>query len=350
MSPGLAELLEYSRPLAASDLFLSEGRAPFLRYNTVLTEIEHSPLTREQVAEVFHLTGMDPETTKDCDTTFETPNGLRFRANLHHKGSKLGAVLRHVRSQIPAMDTLGLPDALLTRWLTKQTGIILVTGATGAGKSTSIASCLEWLNNNTSRHIVTIEDPVEYIFQERRCIFTQREIGIDTESFKRGLLSAMRQSPDVVFVGEIRNYETASIALQAAETGQLVITSMQSLGVQDTLYRLLNLFPVEDRSNTINLLASQLQGIICQQLLPGANGGLYLALEHMENTGAIREWIREENPERIIDFMRERRSEGNVTFLDSLIYGCQNHLISPEVGLAACDNELEFTRGMRGVS
>ena len=162
---------------------------------------------------------------------------------------RLGAVLRRIKTKVPSLEALGAPDWLLTRWGAREHGLILVTGPTGSGKSTTIASLLQWMNENLVRHVVTIEDPVEYQFTSNRCHFTQRQIGRDTSTFADGLRSALRQAPDVIFVGEIRDHETALTALQASETGHLVLSTMHSERVADTMERYLNLFPAEDEKH-----------------------------------------------------------------------------------------------------
>ena len=204
---------------------------------------------------------------------------------------RLGAVLRRIKTSVPNLKTLGLPDWLLTRWGAREHGLILVTGPTGSGKSTTIASLLQWMNENLVRHVVTIEDPVEYQFTSKRCHFTQRQVGRDTGTFATGLRSALRQAPDVIFVGEIRDYETALTALQASETGHLVVSTLHSEKVADTMERYLNLFPAADEKHGVNLLANQLSGVLCQKLVQSADGGLHLLVEHVENAGAMRDWI-----------------------------------------------------------
>ncbi|MDG2123918.1 MAG: ATPase, T2SS/T4P/T4SS family [Verrucomicrobiales bacterium] len=350
MDHSLAALLQLACPIDASDLFLSENRPAILRRNTRLQEVTNHPITTAQMESLFHTCGTDPATTNDHDVSFTSADGLRFRINLHRRAGKLAAVLRHVRTQIPNMETLGLPEIVLTRWLTKEAGIIIITGSTSCGKSTTVASCLEWINQNTSRHIVTIEDPVEYVFEDARSFFTQREIGTDTASFATGIRSALRQSPDVIFVGEIRDRETASIALQAAETGQLVITTMQSSTVRDTFRRLFNLFPVQDRASASYLISHQLLGVVCQQLLPGTNDGLFLGLEYFENAAATRDWIRDGEPEKILEHARTHDPNSSMSFLDSLIWGVKNGYLDRDVALSACDNDIEFNRSLRGIA
>ena len=351
MALDLPSLLETARPLAVSDLFLAEGKPPFIRKNSVLEDLNQPAVDRTAMEEFFALCGADPIETKDADIAYTSKDGLRFRVNLHqHNNGELGAVLRHVRDQIPTMDVLGLPEDVLTPWLMRPAGLVLVAGGTGAGKSTTVASCLAWINAQRCAHIVTIEDPVEYIFSGNLSVFTQREVGTDTASFGNGMRGAMRQSPNVIFLGEVRDAETAQAALHASQSGQLVITTVQAYGVRDTLGRFAGFFPEAARKTALDTLANQLVGILAQRLLPGAEKGLFLATEFFENAGAIRGWIRDDTPERIPELIRERPTPQNRGFLESLIAGARAGLITPETGLSASDNPAEFKRAFRGVS
>ncbi len=351
MTLDLPSLLETARPLAVSDLFLSEGKPPFIRRNSVLEDLNQPPVERAAMEKFFALCGADPIASKDADIAYTSAGGLRFRVNLHqHNNGELGAVLRHVRDQIPTMDVLGLPEETLAPWLARPAGLILVSGGTGAGKSTTVASCLSWINAQRCAHVVTIEDPVEYIFRGNLSVFTQREIGTDTQSFGDGMRGAMRQSPNVIFLGEVRDTETAQAALHASQSGQLVITTVQAYGIRDTLGRFAGFFPEAVRTTALDTLASQLVGIFAQRLLPGAEGGLFLAAEHFENAGATRGWIREDTPERIVELIREHPTPQNRGFLESLVAGARAGLIRPEIGLSAADNPTEFKRAFRGVA
>jgi twitching motility protein PilT len=351
MALDLPSLLEIARPLAVSDLFLSEGRPPYVRKNSVLEDLNEPAVARPTIEDLFRLCGRDPASTLDGDVAYTTEDGMRFRVNLHHHGNgKLGAVLRHVRRQIPTMDVLGLPEEVVAPWLQRAAGLVLVAGGTGSGKSTTVASCLAWINSQRCAHIVTVEDPVEYIFGDNLSVFTQREIGHDTASFSDGMRGAMRQSPNVIFLGEVRDAETAQAALHASQSGQLVITTVQAYGIRDAVGRYAGFFSESARKNALDTLAGQLVGVLAQRLLPGANGGLFLATEHFENGGAIRGWIRDDTPERIAELVREHPTPQNRGFLESLVSGARAGLISPETGFAASENPAEFKRAFRGVA
>jgi pilus retraction protein PilT len=247
------------------------------------------------------------------------------------------------------LKSLGAPEWLLTRWGAREHGLILITGPTGSGKSTTIASLLQWMNENFARHVVTIEDPVEYHFTSDRCHFTQRQVGRDTGTFAAGLRAALRQAPDVIFVGEIRDYETALTALQASETGHLVVSTLHSEKVADTMERYLNLFPVEDEKHGVSLLANQLSGVLCQKLVPSADGGLHLLVEHVENAGAMRDWIARRELHNIDQYIARGSDPAAVSFLQSTINALRAKVITEATALASVSNESELRRAMRGI-
>ena len=209
---------------------------------------------------------------------------------------------------------------------------------------------MEWLNQNSAKHIVTIEDPIEYLFESKQSLFTQREVHTDSDSFARGLRSSLRQAPDVILLGEIRDPETAQIALQAAETGHLVLATLHSANVSETVERLTNLFPSEERESQLQLLSNMLIGICCQILLPSASDGLFLVTEHVENTGVVRNYIRESRIPEIVDFIGRGDNPNNKLFMHALVEAAQNGNLTPEIAAAASGNESDFDRAMRGIS
>ena len=229
-------------------------------------------------------------------------------------------------------------------------GLVLVTGATGSGKSTTLAACLDWLNQHADRHIVTIEDPVEYLFEDKHSFFSQREVHTDTTSFAKGLRASLRQSPDVILVGEIRDSETATTALQAAETGHLVLSTLHSSSVADTLERLTNLFHPDERTSALMLLSAQLIGIVSQKLLPGMHGSMQVLVEHLHNEGATRDWIRATALPEINDHLRRAASPGNRSFLASLVDAVNAGLVDAATAEQASPNATEFRRALRGIS
>jgi twitching motility protein PilT len=225
-----------------------------------------------------------------------------------------------------------------------------VTGPTGGGKSTTLAACLDWLNQNYHRHIVTIEDPIEYLFTPMHCLFTQREVGADTPTFAEGLRRSLRQSPNVILLGEIRDGLSAVTALQAAETGHLVLATLHSSSVLDALERLTHLFESGQREGILQLLSQQLTGILCQKLLPAIPEGRVLAVEHFENQAVTRKWIMEGKFRDLADFLAKGDNPTNVTFLQSLVAMVKGERISEATGVQAASNPHELLRQLRGIS
>jgi len=335
----------------ASDLFISEGSVARTKIGGELLMLGEVPVTVEEMAELWKFCGADPTYDGDRDTSVTTADGkVRFRVNLHRHTGQLGAVMRRINTEIPAMEALGLPGDLLSDWVGRPAGLVLVTGATGCGKSTTLAAALEWVNLNLARHIVTIEDPIEFLFESKQSYFTQREVYTDTDSFARGLRSSLRQAPDIILLGEIRDQETAITALQAAETGHLVLSTMHSANVAETVERLTNLFLPEERESQLLLLSGQLIGILCQKLLPGAGGGLRVVVEHLENTGVTRKYIREAKTVEILDFMKRGDNPNNRLFIESLVAACKAGVIGPDVAQQASGSVADFNRAMRGIS
>jgi len=343
------DILNAAEEHQASDVFLQESEIPRLKINDRMVLCGDEPVTLSQMAGLWQVCGGDANIDRDKDSGFISQGNIRFRVNLHRTMGRLGAVMRRIKTKVPPLDSLGVPVDLLTRWASRSFGLILVTGPTGTGKSTTIAALLDWMNQNIGRHIVTIEDPVEYIFDTKYSHFTQREVGRDTDTFSHGLRSAMRQAPDAIFVGEIRDFETAVTALQAAETGHLVLSTMHSERVADTMDRYCNLFTSDQLGYGINLLADHLVGILCQKLVHSTSGGLHLLVEHLENAGATRDWIRRRDTGHIQEHLSRGTDPTAIPFLKSALAAWKAGLITEQVAIEATGNESEFKRAMRGV-
>lgn len=350
MAITIDDILQAAEEHQASDIFLQEGEVPRMKINDQLMLFGDDPVLLPQMAGLWQACGGDTLNDMDRDSGLVSRTHIRFRVNLHKVLGRMAAVMRRIRTDIPSMTSLGTPDWLLQRWAQRQHGMVLVTGATGQGKSTTLAAMLQWMNENIARHVVTIEDPVEYIFTNNRCLFTQREVGRDTTTFARGLRSAMRQAPDVIFVGEIRDHETALTALQACETGHLVLASMHSATVADTMERFVNMFPPEQIGMGLHLLSHQLIGVLCQKLVPSVNGKLMLLTEYVENGGAVRDWIAKRAVADLTDYLNRGTDPNTRTFLHSAISSYQTGMISEAEAIAAIGNEAEFRRAARGIS
>jgi len=333
----------------AEDVFLQVGISPSIRVHGKVLELDVDATSQEEMEALAEDCGYDME-SGDADLSWESKSGMRYRVNFYSSMSRSCAVLRLLKEVTQSISELGLPKDRMQDWLSRQSGLVLVTGATGSGKSTSLASCLNWIIKNHHKHVVTVEDPVEYILNTGKSVISQREVGADTESFGAGLRSALRQSPDVILVGEIRDYETAKVALHACETGHLVLSTIHSSNVAETFDRLLLLFPEGDRESARHVLSKQLIGVICQKLVETVDESLYLLLEHLENAGVIRKWIREGDMHSITDFIKESEVGGNKSFISSIIGAYKAELITEEVARAACGDPSEFNRMKLGVS
>ncbi|MBP7950051.1 MAG: PilT/PilU family type 4a pilus ATPase [Verrucomicrobiales bacterium] len=345
------ELVEAAWNYQASDLFLAEGNTAKVKVSGRIHECGERIVTHEEMEDFWKRCAADPSKDQDRDSGYIGPHNTRFRVNLHRRMGTLGAVLRMIKNSIPNMESLGLPEQVVTSWLGRSSGLLLVTGATGSGKSTTLASCLEYINANQAMHIVTIEDPIEYHFSDKRSFFTQRQVGTDTPSFAAGLRAAMRQAPNIILLGEIRDAETALTALQAAETGHLVFATLHSSTVADTLDRFVHLVPSTEREALLQLLSYQLIGILTQQLLPNATGdGVAMVCEHLDVQAAVRDWIREMKLSDIEEFMRRLDNPANQTFLNGLVAAFKAGKISYDTALAHCGNPYELNRLLRGIS
>ncbi|MCF6313965.1 MAG: Flp pilus assembly complex ATPase component TadA [Verrucomicrobiales bacterium] len=338
-----------SRSASTTDLYLCENSPPHLRSQNLVSAIDDTLLSRQDLADFWTHCGADPQITTDHDSAYVASNGRRFRVNLNRQLGKLAAVLRPIEIAIPSFEQLQLASSVLADWSSRSSGLVLLTGPTGCGKSTSVAACLEWINQQRQAHIVTIEDPIEFLFQSKNSIFTQREVGSDTPSFQQGLRRALRQSPHVIFVGEIRDQETAVTALQAAETGHLVFSTLHCHNISDAVERLSNLFPVESRDSALLILSKQLVGIMAQRLLPGSEGRLTPVSEYIQNLGATPQWIREGAHQKIADLL-SREGEGNQSFLQSILTEFRAGNIDENTAIQACDNPDDFDRAQRGIS
>jgi len=349
MPQNIDSILDAAEQQQASDVFLQEDEVPRLKINEQIVVLGKEPLSLAHMTTLWQACGANAQGDMDRDSGLISRTHTRYRVNLHRTMGRLGAVLRRIKTSVPTLKTLGLPDWLLTRWGAREHGLILVTGPTGSGKSTTIASLLQWMNENFARHVVTIEDPVEYQFASERCHFTQRQIGRDTGTFATGLRSALRQAPDVIFVGEIRDYETALTALQASETGHLVLSTMHSERIADTMERYLNLFPVEDAKHGVTLFANQLSGVLCQKLVESVAGGLHLLVEHVENAGAMRDWIARRELQNIDQYISRGSDPAAVSFLQSTLKALETKIITEATAMSSVSNESELRRAIRGI-
>lgn len=349
MDDALVNLIQDAFRYESTDVFLVEGEPPRIRREGSVVELHPGPVPRPAMEDLWKRCGVDCSETRETDVSWQIPDGGRLRVNLYHTLGRLAAVLRPIRNDVPGLADLSLPVELLQSWFQRRNGLVLVTGPTGSGKSTSVASCLNWINQRMCRHIVTLEDPIEFLFESENSLFSQREIRLDSESFAVALRSAMRQSPDVLFIGEIRDAETALTALQAAETGHLVVSTLHSSSVTETLNRFINLLG-DTGSGALHLLASQLIGIVSQKLLPKTGGGMFPALEYMQNEAGTRRWIEEQRIPELQDHMNKADGTWSCSALNYLVASVKQGYIEADVARGACSRAQDFDRAMRGIS
>ncbi|MGJ8643766.1 MAG: type IV pilus twitching motility protein PilT [Luteolibacter sp.] len=349
MDNALHELIRDAFRYESTDVFLVAGEPPRIRREGDVVELHPVPIPVEAMASFWESCGVDVDKTAETDVSWELENCGRVRVNLYRTLGRLAAVLRPIRKDIPSLADLSLPAGLLESWMQRKNGLVLITGPTGSGKSTTVAACLEWINQQMCRHIVTLEDPIEFLFENENCLFSQREMRLDSKDFATGLRSALRQSPDVLFIGEIRDAETALTALQAAETGHLVVSTLHSGGAVETVNRFTNLLG-ENEAEGLNLLASQLIGVVSQQLLPRKGGGVFPALEYLQNMAATRRWIMEKRMPELQDHLNKGDEETNCSALDYLVAAVRQDYLEENVARGACARSQDFDRAMKGFS
>ncbi|GAA5120938.1 Flp pilus assembly complex ATPase component TadA [Luteolibacter yonseiensis] len=349
MNSALNQLIRDAFADQANDVFLLEDEAPRVRREGEVMLLHPGPIPRVTMEEFWKSCGVDHASNLEADLSWRVPGGGRLRVNLYHTLGRLAAVMRPIRNEIPPLVELGLPAELLQSWMERSQGLVLITGPTGAGKSTTVASSLDWVNHHFARHIVTLEDPIEYLFTNDLSLFSQREMRQDSKDFPTGLRSALRQSPDILFLGEIRDQETAVTALQAAATGHLVVSTLHSSSVIEALDRFSHLLK-QGQHEAFHLLAGQLIGIMSQRLLPRKGGGLFPALEYMQNEAATRNWILENKLPELQDHLVKSTDPSNCSLLEYLVASVQQGYLEPEIARNACTRPQDFDRALRGIS
>ena len=294
----ITELLAFSAKQGASDLHLSAGLPPMIRVDGDVRRINLPPLDHKQVhALIYDIMNdkqrKDFEEFLETDFSFEVPGVARFRVNAFNQNRGAGAVFRTIPSKVLTMEDLGMGD-VFRKISDVPRGLVLVTGPTGSGKSTTLAAMLDYLNSNKYHHILTIEDPIEFVHESKKCLVNQREVHRDTLGFSEALRSALREDPDIILVGEMRDLETIRLALTAAETGHLVFGTLHTTSAAKTIDRVVDVFPAEEKAMVRSMLSESLQAVISQTLIKKVGGGRVAAHEIMIGTPAIRNLIRED--------------------------------------------------------
>jgi twitching motility protein PilT len=333
---GIRELVEFAVAKQASDLHLRVGSAPTLRINGDLVVIDGLSLLKPIDVETYFGELASAEERKvfaqghELDFQYSVPNFIRCRVNVMQQRSTLSIAIRIIPYKIPTIDELGLPT-ILKELALKRSGMILITGATGSGKSSTIAAMVDYLNNNAERNIITIEDPIEYVYRNNRCLIVQRNVGQDTESFELGLVNALRHDPDIIVVGEIREVKTMQVAIRAAQTGHLVMGTMHTIDAAQTMHRIIDMFPEGLQNQIRNELAYTILAVVCQMLVPSQGGaGRVPACEIMLSNNAIRNLIREGKIHQLYSQIQVSSRDGMQTLNQALADLLKRGLISEE--------------------
>jgi len=330
-------ILAIAHERGASDIHLVSGEPPVIRIDTNLVRLEFPLLQPEEIREHLFvmLNDKQQETLKihqDVDLSWETDRG-RYRVNVHLQRGLPAIAMRTVKTTIPELDSLNLPPVIgplaeLPR------GLVLVTGDSGSGKSTTLASLLQRINTTKHRHIITLEDPVEYVFTSDCCLVEQRELGRDMPSFASGLKHALRQDPDIIFVGEMRDLETTSLAISAAETGHLVLSTLHTVNASQTVERIVDMYPANQQTQIRSMLANTLKAVVSQTLLPKIGGGMVPAVEILLCDPAVRNIIRESRTFEIPNVIETSGRKGMISRDASIATLVFNGLVELEVAVS----------------
>lgn len=343
------ELFNLMVTRGASDLHMTAGSAPYLRVHGEMHVLEMEPLTNEACqALIFEILNEKQKRlfveNWELDCSYTVPGLARFRCNVFMQRKGMGAVFRVIPEKIKTVEELNLPPELLDL-IRVPKGLICVTGPTGSGKSTTLAALIDHINRNENAHILTIEDPIEFVHPNHKSLVNQREVGGHTKSFANALKASLREDPDIILVGEMRDLETIQLALTAAETGHLVFGTLHTSSAAKTVDRIIDVFPVSQQSQIRVMLSESLRGVIAQTLLPKEGGGRVAAIEVMSNTKAIANLIREGKTFQIPSTMQISRNQGNIPFDYALSELLNKQLITRETMLSAQGRAVEPPAG-----
>jgi len=342
MATDIRSLLLEMVERGASDLYITVDSTPVIRVEGINYPLDGEPLTPTEV-EALANSLMTERQRAAFEEQLEMNLGIssskmgRFRVNVFRQRGAVGVVIRTIKTQIPSIDSLGLPQILKEVVLTKR-GLVLVTGATGSGKSTSLAAMIDWRNEQTAGHIVTVEDPIEFMHPHKRCLITQREIGFDTHTYESALKNTLRQAPDVILIGEVRDRETMEAAITFADTGHLCLATLHSNNANQAIERIMNFFPVERHQEIFLQLSLNLRAIVSQRLVPGIDGKRVAALEVLIDTPYVKDLIKKGEVDTIKEAMERSTQEGGQTFDQAIFELYKEGRIDAEQALANADS------------
>ncbi len=353
MGQTIAALLTSTRDSGASDLHISAGMPPIVRLRGEIVRTNLPPLGADEArAMLYEIMNAEQrafyEMNNEIDFGFEIPNVSRFRVNVFTQRRGPGAVFRVVPATIRTLEDLGCPP-VLKDLATKERGLVLVTGPTGSGKSTTLAAMIDYVNSARQGHIITIEDPIEFVHESKKCLINQREVGAHTKDFAAALRSALREDPDCLLVGELRDLETTSLAITAAETGHLVFGTLHTNSASKTIDRLVDVFPGDRQSQVRTMLSESLEGVIAQTLIPTADGkSRVAALEILVGIPALRNLVREDKTAQILSIMQVGTQHGMQTLDQALKDLVTTGKITREEALKRTTNPRLFEGGAAG--
>jgi twitching motility protein PilU len=348
----MAKLLEKVVQAGASDLYIASGAPPRMNVEGTLHDLAPEPLLPDDTKQMIRQLLSEEQwnlfsKNRELNIAFSLSKMARFRVNVYLQRGTIASVIRQIRAKIPTCEQLHLP-ALLEKLILSPRGLILVTGATGTGKSTTMAAMIDYRASKMDGHIVTVEDPIEYVFQHRRSLVTQREVGIDTFSFREALKNMLRQAPNVIYIGELRDSETVEFALHSAETGHLVLSTLHSTNVTQTVERVLNFFSREYQHQVLVQLSYNLRAILSQRLIPSESGNRIPILEILINTAFVQELIYKGELGQLKKVMESGGQEGMQTFDVHLKELVEESVISEEKALLYADSPSDLRLKLRG--
>lgn len=328
----IEEILRNAKEAGASDVHITVGIPPKMRVNGKLITMEYDRmLPKDTIAAAMEIMNDKQrilfEERGEYDMSFSIPELGRYRVNIYKQRGSVAIALRLVGTSIPGAEVLGVPESVMELYQRKR-GLVLVTGPTGSGKSTTLACLIDKVNNNREAHIITLEDPIEYLHKHKQSMVNQREIGLDSNSYANALRAALREDPDVILVGEMRDFETISVAITAAETGHLVLSTLHTIGAASTVDRVIDVFPPHQQQQIRVQLANVLEAVVSQQLIPRADGnGRVAAFEVLHSSHAVRNLIREGKSHQLITVMQTNRKLGMITMDEAIMQLYQSQSI-----------------------
>ena len=349
----LRELLTYAVQNQASDVHLKTDRPPAFRLHGMLKSVGERALTHDEMNRIVedllppHLQERYRQ-DHEVDLSHHEPDVGRFRVNIFFSAGAPTVAMRHVKTDIPGFEELSLPPSLRELALAPN-GIVLVCGTTGSGKSTTLAALVQHINSTLNRRIITVEDPIEYVFDDKESIISQREVGIDTPSFQSALKHVLRQDPDVILIGEMRDNESFMAALAAAETGHLFFSTLHTGNASQSIIRILDFFPASEREQIRMSLAANIRAVICQRLMPAIAGGVVPAVEIMVNTPSVQKLIEKNNLELLPAAIETGTEDGMQTFNQCIYQLITSGAVTEDDGMARCDNPEALKMNLRGI-